>query len=161
MDFKVRTIVGTVILVVNSLPPHAIAQLTCLDPKGSRCTLSQFSRYFRWAKIRTNPSSHSTSHFRTTSPTPPAATQGFLVSSGCLHTKLTMNCLSMMNEELEQDLLFLPEYALNSESTTIQSSPSSTSPTNDHNHHYVSHTTSPFNRNFQSTWGRFAFRATS
>jgi len=39
----------------------------------------------------------------------------FYISPGNLHLELVTNCLKIMNNELEQDLLSLPDYALNSE----------------------------------------------
>jgi hypothetical protein len=39
----------------------------------------------------------------------------FYISPKDLHLELAMNCLRMMNDGLEQNLLSLPDYALNSE----------------------------------------------
>ena len=39
----------------------------------------------------------------------------FYISPKSLHLELVMGCLRMMNDELEQNLLSLPNYALNSE----------------------------------------------
>ena len=46
---------------------------------------------------------------------PSRCNKRFLVSPGCLHLKLATNCLGLMNKELEENMLSLPEYALNSE----------------------------------------------
>jgi hypothetical protein len=44
----------------------------------------------------------------------------FYISPGNLHLELAMNCLRMMNDGLEQNLLSLPDYALNSEVEDLQ-----------------------------------------
>jgi hypothetical protein len=45
----------------------------------------------------------------------------FYISPQHLHFELATNCLRVMNDGLEQDLLSLPEYALNSEVEDLQS----------------------------------------
>ena len=44
----------------------------------------------------------------------------FYVSPGRLHLELATNCLRLMNDGLEPDLLSLPEYTLNSEVQDLQ-----------------------------------------
>jgi hypothetical protein len=116
VDSKVRATIGTIILVVNPLPPLAIAELFALDPREVILfvTLAQsllavgedfnqpvkpFHKSF--PDFLTDPS-------RCTSPR-------FCISPGHQHSELVKNCLRLMNDELEQNLLSLPEYALNSD----------------------------------------------
>ena len=44
----------------------------------------------------------------------------FYISPTHLHLELAINCLRLMNNELEQDLLSLPDYSLNSEIEDLQ-----------------------------------------
>ena len=44
----------------------------------------------------------------------------FYISLGGLHLELAINCLRVMNDGLEQNLLSLPNYALNSEIQDLQ-----------------------------------------
>jgi hypothetical protein len=72
VDSKVRSTIGTVILLVNPLPPSGIAELIGLDPRRSYCSSHWFSHCLPSMKTPANLSSHSTSHSLTSSPIPPA-----------------------------------------------------------------------------------------
>ena len=118
---KVRSTIGAVVLLVNPLPPSGIAELIGIDPKEVQLflTLAQsllvldddpnqpvkpFHKSF--PDFITNPS-------RCTDPR-------FYISPEHLHSELIMGCLRVMNDGLKQNLLSLPNYALNSEVKDLQ-----------------------------------------
>ena len=112
----VRTTIGAVVLVVNPLPPPAIAELVALDPEQ----VMWFLRLIQSLLILGEEPNQPVKTFHKSFPdfiTDPSrcADPRFYISLGHLHSELATNCLRIMNGGLERDLLSLPEYALNSE----------------------------------------------
>jgi hypothetical protein len=114
VDSKVRATIGTIALVVNPLQPPAIAELIALDP-------DEVILYVTWVQSLlavgedfnqpVKPFHKSLPDFLTD---PSRCTNPrFYISPEHQHSELVKNCLRLMNDELEQDLLSLPEYALN------------------------------------------------
>ena len=120
VDSKVRTIVGTVVVVVNPLPPTAIAELTCLDLEEVTLYLESIQSLLPLGEDSNQPVKPFHKSFPDYIIDPSRCDTRFLVSPGILHFELTMSCLRLMNDELEQGLLSLPEYALNSEVKDLQ-----------------------------------------
>ena len=121
VDSKVRSTIGAVILLDNPLPPSGIAELIDMDPEEvilfltlvqSLLTIDEcFSRPVK--PFHNSFPDFITSPFRCTE-------KRFYISPGNLHLELAVNCLRTMNNGLEQNLLSLPDYALNSEVKDLQ-----------------------------------------
>ena len=115
-DEKVRFVIGTVVLAVNPLPPPAIATLVGL---GKREVMDLLRMIQSLLKLSEDPD-YPVLPFHKSFPdfiTDPlrCPNERFHVSPGAGHLKLALNCLELMNGNLEQDLLSLPNYALNLE----------------------------------------------
>ena len=115
-DEKVRSVIGTVVLAVNPLPPSAIATLVDL---GKREVMDLLRLIQSLLKLPEDPDSpvlpfHKSFPDFITDPHR-CLDERFHISPGTGHLKLAMNCLKLMNDNLEQNPLSLPDYALNSE----------------------------------------------
>ena len=120
VDSKVQTIVGTIVILVNPLPPLAIAKLICLEPEEVVMYLQLIQSVLPLGEDSDQPVKPFHKSFPDYITDPSRCDTRFLVSPGPLTLELTANCLRLMNEELEQDLLALPEYSLNSEVEDLQ-----------------------------------------
>ena len=111
-----RSIVGTVVLLLNPLPPLAIAQLVGLKTEQVMPYLTSIGSLLVLDEDPETPvrSFHKSFPDFITDPSRCTDTR-FHISPGHLHLELAMNCLRVMNDGLEQNLLSLPDYALNSE----------------------------------------------
>ena len=115
-DENVRFVIGTVVLAVNPLPPSAIAVLV---GSGERQVMDLLRLVQSLLRLPEDPDSpvlpfhKSFPDFITDSSRCPD--KRFYISPGTGHLKLALSCLELMNEELEQNLLSLPDYALNME----------------------------------------------
>jgi len=115
-DAKVRSVIGTVILAINPLPPSAIATLTELEKQEAMDILRLIQSLL---KLSENPDSpvlpfHKSFPDFLTDPLR-CPDQRFHISPRAAHLRLALNCLKLMNGDLEQNLLSLPDYALSSE----------------------------------------------
>ncbi|KAF9642775.1 hypothetical protein BDM02DRAFT_3192706, partial [Thelephora ganbajun] len=116
VDSKVRSTIGTVVLLANPLPPCGIAELIGLDPDE----VIQFLKLLQSLLVFNGDSSQPVKPFHKSFPdfiTDPSRCTDtrFLVSPKILHLELAMSCLRVMNDGLERNLLSLPDYVLNSE----------------------------------------------
>ena len=114
VDSKVRTTVGTVILVVNPLPPSAIAELVGLEPEEVILFLTLIQSLLAVGEDFGQPvkAFHKSFTDFITDPSRCSVTR-FYISPERLHRELATNCLRAMNDGLEQNILSLPEFALN------------------------------------------------
>ncbi|KAF9649800.1 hypothetical protein BDM02DRAFT_3166192, partial [Thelephora ganbajun] len=116
VDLKVRSIIGAVVLVVNPLPPPAIAELIGLDPREVTLFLTSVQSLLTFDEGSKQPVKPFHKSFPDFITDPSRCTDArFWISPKSLHLELAMNCLRVMNGGLEQNLLSLPDYALNSE----------------------------------------------
>ncbi|KAF9649802.1 hypothetical protein BDM02DRAFT_3094169, partial [Thelephora ganbajun] len=116
VDSKVRSTIGTVVLLVNPLPPPAIAELIGLDPREVTLFLTLVQSLLAFDEDSSQPVKPFHKSFPDFITDPSRCTDTrFWISPKILHLKLAMNCLRVMNDGLEQNLLSLPDYALNSE----------------------------------------------
>ena len=120
VESKVRTIIGTVVILVNPLPPLAIAELICLDPEEVTLYLELIQSLLPLGEDSNQPVKPFHKSFPDFITDPARCGTRFLISPGPVNLELAMDCLSLMNDGLEQDLLSLPEYALNSEIKDLQ-----------------------------------------
>jgi len=113
---KVQTIIGTVVLIVNPLPPSGIAELVGLETRAVLPFLTSIQSLLILDEDPTKPVKpfHKSFPDFITDPSRCADTR-FYISPEHLHSQLVINCLRVMNDRLEQNLLSLPDYALNSE----------------------------------------------
>lgn len=115
-DSKVRSTIGTVVLLVYPLPPSAIAELTGLEAQQVMMILTSI----RSLLVLHDDPNHPVKTFHKSFPdfiTDPTRclNRRFYISPGTLHLQLAINCLKSMNNTLKQNFLSLPDYALNSE----------------------------------------------
>ena len=118
---RVRSTLGAVILLVNPLPPSGIAELVSLDPREVVMFLTLVRSLLALGEDLNQPvkSFHKSFPDFITDPSRCTDTR-FYISPKHLHLELAMNCLRIMNDELEQNLLSLPDYALNSDVEDLQ-----------------------------------------
>jgi len=116
VDLKLRSTLGAVVLLVNPLPPSGIAELVGLDPGEVILLLKLVQSLLILGEDFDQPvkAFHKSFPDFITDPSRCADTR-FYISPKDLHSELAMNCLRIMNDGLEQNLLSLPDYALNSE----------------------------------------------
>ena len=121
VDSRVRATIGTIVLVVNPLPPQAIAELVGLDLEEVALFLTRVQSLLAIGEDPNQPVKpfHKSFPDFVTDPSR-CADPRFCISPGHLHFDLVMNCLRAMNDGLEPNLLSLPEYALNSEVKDLQ-----------------------------------------
>ena len=120
-DEKVRFVIGTVVLAVNPLPPSAIATLVGL---GKAQVMNLLGMVHSLLKLPEDPDSpvlpfHKSFPDFITDPLRCSNKRFYVFPEDC-HHKLALSCLKLMNESLEQNLLSLPDYALNSEVEDLQ-----------------------------------------
>ena len=116
VDSKVRSIIGTVVLVVNPLPPSGIAELIGIDLEEVTLflTLVQSLLVFGGDSNQLVKPFHKSFPDFITDPSR-CVNPRFYISPSHFHFELITNCLRVMNDGLEQNLLSLPDYSLNSE----------------------------------------------
>jgi len=115
-DEKVRLVIGAVILATNPLPPSAIAALVNF---GKQQVMNLLRLIQSLLKLSEDPDSP-VLPFHKSFPDfildiHRCSDQRFHIPPPTGHLKLASNCLTLMNKSLEQNLLSLPNYALNSE----------------------------------------------
>ncbi|KAF9644340.1 hypothetical protein BDM02DRAFT_991052 [Thelephora ganbajun] len=114
-DENVRLVIGAVVLAMNPLPPSAIATLVKL---GKQRVMNLLRLTQSLLKLSEDPDSpvlpfHKSFPDFITNPLR-CPDKRFHISPGTGHLKLALNCLKLINDSLEQNLLSLPNYALNS-----------------------------------------------
>jgi hypothetical protein len=121
VDSKVRTLIGAVVMVVNPLPPRAIADLTGLEPEEVVLYLRLIQSLITLEEEPDQPVKpfHKSFPDFIVDPSRRSKTR-FCVSPGSTHSEPTANCLRLMSNELEKNLLSLSECALNSEVKDLQ-----------------------------------------
>jgi len=115
-DERTRLVIGAVILAVNPLSPSAIATLNDLGEQEVMNTLQLIQSLLKLPKDPDSPvlPFHKSFPDFITDPLR-CPNERFHISPTTGHLKLTLSCLKLMNESLEQNMLSLPNYALNSE----------------------------------------------
>ena len=121
VHFRVRSTIGAVVLLVNPLQPSTIAQLVGLDPEEVILFLTLVQSLLVLDKDFIQPVKPFHKSFPDFITDPSRCTDmRFYISPKNLHLELAINCLRMVNDGLEQNLLSLPDYALNSEVKDLQ-----------------------------------------
>ncbi|KAF9650050.1 hypothetical protein BDM02DRAFT_3112640 [Thelephora ganbajun] len=116
VDLKIRSTIGAVVLLVNPLPPPAIAELIGLDVREVTQFLTLIQSLLAFDEDSNQPVKPFHKSFPDFITDPSRCTDArFWISPKSQHLELAMNCLRVMNGELKQNLLSLPDYALNSE----------------------------------------------
>ncbi|KAF9645955.1 hypothetical protein BDM02DRAFT_3189254 [Thelephora ganbajun] len=116
VDSKVRSTIGTIVLVANPLPPSGIAELVGLDLQEVTQFLTLLQSLLAFGEDSSQPVKPFHKSFPDFITDPSRCTDTrFLISPESLHLDLAMKCLRVMNDGLERNLLSLPDYALNSE----------------------------------------------
>jgi len=116
MYFKLRSTIGAVVLLVNPLPSSGIAELVGLDPEEVVLFLTLVQSLFVLGEDLTQPVKPFHKSFPDFITDPSRCTDTrFYISPNEIHLELVIGCLRTMNDGLEQNLLLLPDYALNSE----------------------------------------------
>jgi len=113
---KVRLIIGTVTLLANPLPPTGIAELLGLHPKEVILFLMLLQSLLTIDEDPNQPVKLFHGSFPNFITDPSCCLDvRFFISPGDIHLHLARDCLMLMNNGLKQDLLSLPNHALNSE----------------------------------------------
>ena len=113
---KVRSTIGAIVLLVNPLPPLAIAELIGLDPEEVILFLTLVQSLLVFDEDSNQPVKPFHKSFPDFITDPLRCTDmRFYISPGHLHLELVTNCLKVMNDGLEQNLLSLPDYTMNSD----------------------------------------------
>jgi hypothetical protein len=121
VDSKVRTIIGTVVMLVNPLSPLAVAELISLEPEQVILYLELIQSLLVVGEDSTQLVKPFHKSFPDFIMDPlRCSDERFRISPKSLQFELAKNCLRLMNDQLEQDLLSLPQYALNSEVKDLQ-----------------------------------------
>ncbi|KAF9645139.1 hypothetical protein BDM02DRAFT_3189954 [Thelephora ganbajun] len=116
VDLRVRSTIGTVVLLVNPLPPPVIARLIGLDPREVTLFLTLVQSLLAFDEDPNRPVKPFHKSFPDFITDPSRCTDArFWISPKILHLELATNCLRVMNDGLEPNLLLLPDFALNSE----------------------------------------------
>ena len=116
LDSKARSIIGTVVLLINPLPPSAVAELIGLENEEVKMILTLVQSLLILSEdpdCPVKPFHKSFPDFITDSSR--CLNKRFYISPETLHYELAMKCLGLMNDTLEPNLLSLPDYALNEE----------------------------------------------
>ena len=118
---KVRSTIGAVVLLVNPLPPSGITELIGLDPEQVILFLTLVQSLLTLDEDFDQPVKpfHKSFPDFITDPSR-CLDMRFYISPGDVHLELAGNCLRLMNNGLEQNILSLPDYALNSEVEDLQ-----------------------------------------
>ena len=121
VDSKVRSTLGAIVLLVNPLSPAGIAEIIGLDLEEVVLFLTLVQSLLAFDEDFHQPVKpfHKSFPDFVTDPSR-CLDERFHISPGNLHLELATNCLRVMNEGLEQNLLSLPNYALNSEVVDLQ-----------------------------------------
>jgi len=113
---RVRSIIGAIVLLVNPLPSSAIAKLVGLDPREVVLFLTLVQSLLALCEDSDQPIKSFHKSFPDFITNPSRCTDArFYISPNEMHLELVMGCLRTMNDGLEQNLLSLPDYILNSE----------------------------------------------
>jgi hypothetical protein len=99
VDSKVRSTIGTVVLLVNPLPPSGIAELIGLDPEEVILFLTLVQSLLTLDEDFNQPVKPFHKSFPDFITDPSRCTDTrFYISPGNLHLELAMNCLRVMND---------------------------------------------------------------
>jgi hypothetical protein len=115
-DERVRSVVGVVVLAVNPLPPSAIATLVNLGEEQVMNLLQLIQSLLKLSEDPHSPVLPFHKSFPDFIVDPLRCSDSrFHIPPRTGHLNLALNCLKLMNDSLGQNLLSLPDYALNSE----------------------------------------------
>ena len=118
---RARSAIGAVVLLANPLPPSGIADLLGMDREEVVLLFALVHSLLAIDEDFIQPVKPFHKSFPDFITNPLRCTDGrFYISPGNLHFELVTNCLRVMNEGLEQDLLSLPDYMLNSEVNNLE-----------------------------------------
>ena len=115
-DEKVRFVVGAVVLAMNPLTPSAISTLAGVDKQEVMGILQLIQSLLKFPEDPNSPvlPFHKSFPDFITDPLR-CPNERFHISPTAGHVKLVLDCLKLMNSSLKQNLLSLPNYALNME----------------------------------------------
>ena len=120
-DEKVRLVIGAVVLATNPLPPSAIAILVNLGKQQVMNILHLIQSLLKFHEDVDTPVLSFHKSFPDFITDPLRCSDGrFHISPRTGHLNLALSCLRLMNNSLEQNLLSLPNYALNLEVEDLQ-----------------------------------------
>ena len=118
---KVRSTIGAVVLLDNPLPPPGISEITGIDFEEVKMFLGSVQSLLTLDEDFSQPVKPFHNSFPDFITNPSRCTDArFYISPGSLHLELVTNCLRLMNSGLQQNLLSLPDYALNLEVGDLQ-----------------------------------------
>ena len=118
---KVRSVITAVVLAVNPLPPSTIAILVNLGKQQVMNLLQLVQSLLKLSEDPNLPVLPFHKSFPDFITDPLRCTDSrFYIPPMTGHLRLALSCLKLMNESLEQNLLSLPDFALNPEVEDLQ-----------------------------------------
>ena len=121
VDSKIRSTIGTIVLLFNPLSPSGIAEIIGLDPNEVMIFLRLVQSLLMFSEDFSQPVKPCHKSFSDFMTDPSRCLdKRFHISPGNLHLEIAMGCLRVMNDGLKENLLSLPDYALNSEVEDLQ-----------------------------------------
>jgi hypothetical protein len=118
---RIRSTTGAIVLLINPLSPSGITELIGLDSEELILFLTLVHSLLVLDEDFSQPVKPFHKSFPDFITDPSRCTDTrFYISPPHLHSELATNCLRVMNEGLEQNLLSLPDFALNSEVGDLQ-----------------------------------------
>ena len=115
-DERVRSVIGVVVLAVNPLPPSAISTLVDLGKPEVMDLLRLIHSLLKLSEDPDSPVIPFHKSFPDFIIDPQRCPdKRFYIHPTTGHSTLALRCLNMMNDGLQQNLLSLPDYALNVE----------------------------------------------
>ena len=115
-DTQVQLTIGAVIFLVNPLSPLEIARLIGIEAEQVKMILRSVQSLLIFSGDPDSPVKpfHKSFPDFITDPSR-CLNKRFYISPGIIHHRIVLKCLRLMNDSLKQNLLSLPDYALNSE----------------------------------------------
>ena len=121
VDSRIRSTIGAIVLLVNPLPPSGIAKIIGLDTNEVILLLRLVQSLLVFSEDLNQPVKPFQKSFPDFITDPSRCLdKRFYIPPGNLHLELSIGCLRVMNDGLEQNLLSLPDYSLNSEVRGLQ-----------------------------------------
>ena len=115
-DKRVRLVIGAVVLAVDPLPPSAIAVLVDMGKYQVMKLLQLIQSLLKLSEDPDSPVLPFHKSFPDFIVDPLRChNERFYISPNTGHLKLALSCLKTMSDSLEQNILSLPDYSLNSE----------------------------------------------
>ncbi|KAF9784631.1 hypothetical protein BJ322DRAFT_1195634, partial [Thelephora terrestris] len=120
-DAMVRSVLGTVILAANPLPPSAIATLMGIELNAVRSLLELVQSLLVLHEDMNQPIQLFHKSFPDFMTTPSRCREPRFYISPDLHAEVVLRCFGLMDRSLKKNIFSIPDYALNSDVEGLRS----------------------------------------